>query len=315
MTIVLDTSDIDVVNEAFNGMYSPMRLTALGAEPHVRITRKVLGDVELYRATFSMPFQAEVSPLGAFLFARMLKGTVRYESRDRSSTYGPDDIFLAARPDEPHVVVVDRPDVEFVLLTRDRINKAANAAAGRAVTPVRFTGYRPSSQDAARRWRHCFEFVRLTAATAAGNPLLIESLSGLLASTVLSAFPYNPVFDPTIEDRHDAYPSVVRRAAVFIEENAHRPIGTADIAAAANVSRRAVQSAFRRYLDTSPVDYLRRVRLGYAHQELRSADPADTATVAAVAARWGFTDHSRFNAAYQQLYGVAPSRTSTERHV
>ena len=59
----------------------------------------------------------------------------------------------------------------------------------------------------------------------------------------------------------------------FIEENAHADITVADIAAAASVTVRAIQLAFRRHLDTTPLEYLRRVRLGHAHRDLLAADP------------------------------------------
>ena len=50
----------------------------------------------------------------------------------------------------------------------------------------------------------------------------------------------------------------------------HHP---ADIVAA-HVTIRAVQLAFRRHLDTTPADYLRRVRLDRARHDLIAADPA-----------------------------------------
>jgi len=79
-------------------------------------------------------------------------------------------------------------------------------------------------------------------------------------------------------------------------------------AAAASVTVRAVQLAFRRYLDTTPTGYLRRVRLEHAHRQLIAADPAHE-TITAVAYRWGFSSSSRFGAYYRQAYGVTPNHT------
>jgi AraC-like DNA-binding protein len=114
--------------------------------------------------------------------------------------------------------------------------------------------------------------------------------------------------DTNTEDRHDAHPATLRRAVAFIDENAHRDITPADIAAACFVTIRAVQVAFRRHLDTTPTDYLRRVRLDRAHRDLLAADPSHE-TLTAVALRWGFPSPSRFTAAYRRAYGVTPSRT------
>ncbi len=70
-----------------------------------------------------------------------------------------------------------------------------------------------------------------------------------------------------------------------------------------------MQEAFRRHLDTTPMAYLRRVRLERAHRELQVTDPAAGGTVAEIAARWGFAHHGRFAALYQGCYGHAPSAT------
>ena len=104
----------------------------------------------------------------------------------------------------------------------------------------------------------------------------------------------------------------VGRAVAFIEERARDDIDVADIAAAAFVTIRAVQLAFRRYLGTTPLAYLRRIRLERAHHQLLSADP-DRTTVTAVAADWHFTNPSRFSAYYRDAYGVPPAQTLRQR--
>jgi transcriptional regulator GlxA family with amidase domain len=72
-----------------------------------------------------------------------------------------------------------------------------------------------------------------------------------------------------------------------------------------------VQYTFRRHLDTTPLEYLRRVRLDRAHRDLQRADPA-VDTVTAIAGRWGFTHPGRFSIAYKRMFGTAPSRTLRE---
>ena len=53
----------------------------------------------------------------------------------------------------------------------------------------------------------------------------------------------------------------------------------------------------------------RRIRLERAHAELGDADPAGGLTVRSVARRWGWASHGQFTVAYQQRFGVRPSRT------
>src|SRR5258708_6633263 len=114
--------------------------------------------------------------------------------------------------------------------------------------------------------------------------------------------------DLAAQDRFDSSPATLRRAVAFIDEHAGRPLTVADIAAASFVTVRAVQLAFRRHLDLTPMQYLRRVRLHRAHQDLLAADPARE-SVTAVAYRWKFASASRFTAYYRRIYSVLPSHT------
>jgi len=70
-----------------------------------------------------------------------------------------------------------------------------------------------------------------------------------------------------------------------------------------------VQHAFRRHLDTTPMAYLRAVRLAGARRDLLAADPGDGTTVTAAATRWGFAHQGRFGATYRRAYSESPGRT------
>ncbi|WP_222710323.1 helix-turn-helix transcriptional regulator [Quadrisphaera setariae] len=98
-------------------------------------------------------------------------------------------------------------------------------------------------------------------------------------------------------------------AVAFIEAHTSLPITASDVARAAGVGPRALQLAFHRHLDTTPMTYLRRVRLAGAHRELVAADASAGDTGAAIAHRWGFASQDRFATAYRHEHGVLPSRT------
>ncbi|MEV4130686.1 helix-turn-helix domain-containing protein [Dactylosporangium sp. NPDC049742] len=79
------------------------------------------------------------------------------------------------------------------------------------------------------------------------------------------------------------------------------------------MSAHALQYAFARHHQMSPMQYLRRVRLARAHQDLLDVDPTTGATVTAIAARWGFANHSRFTASHHATCGEPPSTTLRDR--
>jgi transcriptional regulator GlxA family with amidase domain len=93
-----------------------------------------------------------------------------------------------------------------------------------------------------------------------------------------------------------------------MDANATSDIGLSDIADAVHVTPRAVQYMFRRYLEITPLQYLRRLRLHYAHQELLAGDPMHN-TVTDISARWGFAHTGRFAVLYRQTYGQSPHST------
>ncbi|WP_409239812.1 helix-turn-helix domain-containing protein [Streptomyces sp. PA5.6] len=147
---------------------------------------------------------------------------------------------------------------------------------------------------------------------AAISPLINNSTVRLPAAPASAVLPSDAPTGPAPADGRGAHPGTLRRAVTFIEKNAHTDIGIADIAAAAGVTTRAIQLVFRRHLDATPLQYLRRVRLDRAHRELRLAEPT-TQTVTAIAYRWGFSHPGRFAADYRAAYGEPPSHTLRRR--
>ena len=99
----------------------------------------------------------------------------------------------------------------------------------------------------------------------------------------------------------------VRLACQFMRAHAHLDIGLDDIARAASLSNRGLQHAFKRQLDTTPLAYLRAVRLTRAHDELLATPPGPRMTVNEIARRWHFSHHSRFAALYRETYGHYPA--------
>jgi AraC-like DNA-binding protein len=103
-------------------------------------------------------------------------------------------------------------------------------------------------------------------------------------------------------------PRAIRVAIDVIEEEAHLPLTVSSIAARCHVSVRSLQQDFRRYVGTSPMAYLREVRLRRAHRCLLDSDPSTT-SVASVAYHWGFTNLGRFAAAHIARYDEPPVAT------
>lgn len=257
---------------------------------------------------------------------------VDYElSADVRSVVEPEDQLLVCRVDSPTVelgsglVDVDpsRPwltdgrqvwarwdhsaKVRALIFDRSAAQTLARRMSGNDAYRLRVKALAPVGQRAADQWERSYAYLAAAFDQAApGDELILAGLRRHALWATLTAFETG--FGEAIEGAEQPRPATttVRRAIDFIDENAHRDITVDDVAAAVHLSMRGLQYTFRRILDTTPAEQLRRARLDGAHRDLLRGTAS---TVGRVARRWGFAHPSRFAAAYREVYGVAPSET------
>lgn len=91
-------------------------------------------------------------------------------------------------------------------------------------------------------------------------------------------------------------------AVKLMEANVEEPLSFAEIARLVGLSERQLQRLFKQFLNASPRDYYRRVRLGHARDLLRRGSDF----VGDVSARCGFPSACSFSKAYRREFGHAP---------
>lgn len=129
----------------------------------------------------------------------------------------------------------------------------------------------------------------------------LESYTDALVHLILAKLPHDQS-KRLHEPCSPAIPRHLRRAEEFMASYAGQPISIADIATAAGCGARALQLAFRQFRDTTPLAALQEVRLNAVRAALTTTD----APAAAVAREFGFSNASRFRAAFQQRFGEPP---------
>jgi AraC-like DNA-binding protein len=304
------TTDPEVARAAIGEMYIGYRPKVSGSTEDFafEVSRTSAGDLHTDRLVYSMDLAAACDPFDYLLFIFPTAGNITMTWGDQENRLGVGDAGMY-----PVGVPLD---VSLSPLCADFLSlplEAAEAAAAEQddVGDLRFTGVTPVSAAMDRFWRATVGFVthQMEAPDSPlSEPLLRAETRALLGAAVLRTFP-NTTMTADYRSRTGwAGPVALRHAVAFIDAHAGRPITLNDMAGAAATSPRALTNAFARHYDTSPLDYLRRVRLENAHRDLQSADPAET-TVAAVAARWGFAEPGKFSAAHQEAYGEAPGHT------
>lgn len=140
----------------------------------------------------------------------------------------------------------------------------------------------------------------------AGEPVARETFTDLFLQTALSRLHHN--YSARLERSTDtAIPRHVRRAEAFMRASADQPVTMPDVAAAAGCGTATLYAAFRRFRDTTPLAALHRIRLQQVREALQAAD--DGISIRSIARRFGFTNPSRFIAAYGKEFGEQPSET------
>lgn len=269
-----------------------------------------LGGFSVERVRHSMHVVAPGAMFDDLCVIRPISGACRYAS-GREETGGTSLPILAV-PHEALWVEWEDSTVGVLRLDSDEVGEIAAEATGIDQDALRFTSISPRSSVLGRYWDSVVRHVTrdlLPDEELMSSPLVREQAFRQLATALLAVFPNTSQTDAKASGADDAEPAVVRRAVEFIDANAGRDLGIAEIAAACGIGARGLQVAFRRHRDTTPMEYLRRVRMEGAHRDLQAGDPTRGDSVSLIAARWGFTHNGRFAVEYRRSYGRSPSQT------
>lgn len=106
-------------------------------------------------------------------------------------------------------------------------------------------------------------------------------------------------------------PEPVQRAVHFIHSQLEAPIGVADIAASAGISKFHAIRLFREHLGESPTRYLSKLRIRRAAGLLVETD----LTIEEVARHSGYLNGNYFAKAFRKWMGVTPTAFRTDAHL
>ncbi len=302
-----ESRDLAATEDFLVRAYTKMSIGAGDGETaSARIERRWLGEISYDELDLGFSMSYDADPLGRICLCRVHDGTIEENFIDEpTDVFAPGDVTLFSPPELPYSGRVLSARYDLTMFGADLLDRVASTVDG---ARVRLTGHRAVSVDAHQRLDRAISYVRdvVMSDEVAVTPLVASTTESMLAAVVLEAFPTTAAVELTATDRLDAKPELLRRAISFIESSADCDVSVSDIAESVHVTPRALQYMFRKHLDMTPMEYLRRVRLDHAHRDLLRSDPADT-TVSIIAARWGFAHTGRFAAMYRRAYGVNPS--------
>lgn len=311
---VFATEDLDEARDRVARIFCPhlLALEGRGARLTARHHHAPLGAVSLNYVDYGGPVTIEPGALGRFFLIQIpLAGRAEIACGREIVTADPG---LASIPDPrehlamrwqagtPHLIVkIDREALErHVAALLDRpVAQALHFALGFDLTSGRgraFLDYVLMLRDMVDR-----------SDALAGSTLATAEAARLIMTLLLEAQGSN--VSAWLDHRvSPAAPRHVKRAIDYLEACPEAEIDAPTLAALSGTSLRALQEGFRRFKGTTPMGYLRGVRLARVRADLTAPGTADR-SVTDIALRWGFTHLGRFAETYRATYGETPSAT------
>jgi AraC-like DNA-binding protein len=304
--IVVSTHDRAEAAVLLQRSYPQIVLEVGGGDGPFVFRHSSIGDGRIWSSELMLSGSARVTGSfqeGTVTVGEVLSGRLSGEyARMRIDASQP---FL--RPTGPARLALDDAHLRMTSFDEDAFHRAAERY-DREGSRRWLSRSAPSSAAAASAWSWTAAHIQRTMRDphTLANPIVAGELFDLAVRTLLACFA-----ERTVESEGPslaASPKAVRRAVAYLEEHALEPVTVPDVAAAARISVRSLQSLFRHHLGVSPVEHLHAIRLEAARRDLLAGTGED-ATVRAVAERWGFGNSGRFARLYQGRFGERPSDT------
>ncbi|MBN3742038.1 MULTISPECIES: helix-turn-helix domain-containing protein [Burkholderia] len=115
--------------------------------------------------------------------------------------------------------------------------------------------------------------------------------------------------EPSNRLTHACRADIVRRVHDYVIGHPEAPVDVLSLCAQLRVSRRTMQNSFQSVVQTSPLHYVRSLRLSQVRRMLLDTRQAEV-PISDAAARWGFIHLGHFANAYKAQFGELPSTTA-----
>jgi AraC-like DNA-binding protein len=318
---VLHSRDPVAASGALRCLFGPHTLEVVDppADFEVRHRRSPLGSLSLSLLDSTTAIRVVTT--------RRLRHHLVHVALTGSASARIDDAEVTASPERALVVSAGRamdlrltPGSRHLVLSLDRaaLETTLRQTLGRAPDrPLVFDLELDLAEPHVRRWWATLALLRREVEdgpAVAAHPVAERHLQQLLMTELLVATRHSHSAALHVPAQRTApppqpVPPVVRRAVEVIEARAAEPLTVADVAGAVGTGVRSLQHGFRVHLATTPMAYLRRIRLERVRAELLAAAPDTELSVTDAAFRWGFVHPGRFAQAYRAAYGEPPSVT------
>lgn len=312
--LVLETADLLTARDHLSRFLWPHTVIPTARRPQVafRHCSASIGQVSMHALHYGAAVQIEAHPDDSYLFLVLLHGAGTLSQGGFTQPLNPQ-IIRAMNPTGPATMRFVAGEVNLTLrIPSTLLHGWLEETTGQRIpAPVHFE--QPSDPGISnapglRRFLRflCGEFEQ-RATGIVSSPTVCRQLERTLISLVMMELPHN--YSAALDaERTGPAPGYVRNVEQYIRSNADQPLTLRDLAGVAGVSERTLQAGFRRFRQTTPMEYLRDYRLDLAHQGL-VAGAAGGRSVTDIALTCGFNHLGKFAKCYRARFGETPSET------
>lgn len=312
--LVLETADLLAARDHLSRFLWPHSVIPTARRPPVsfRHGSASLGQVSIHALHYGAAVQIEAHPDDSYLFLVLLHGAGTLSQEGFTGPLNPQ-IIRAMNPTGPATMRFLAGEVNLTLripaaLLHAWLGETTGQPASVAVRFAQPADPATGNAPGLRRFLHflCGEFEQREAGIVS-SPTVCRQLERTLVSLVMTELPHN--YSESLDaGRTGPAPVYIRNVEQYIRSNADQSITLRDLAGIAGVSERTLQAGFRRYRQTTPMEYLRDHRLDLAHQGL-TASAVGGRSVTDIALACGFNHLGKFAKCYRARFGETPSET------
>ncbi|PYE25584.1 AraC family transcriptional regulator [Paraburkholderia silvatlantica] len=306
---LFESKDLDETRELISRVMQPHSLVPFGdGGGHSHMDFVKLGRLGIGTIGFGSGMQVDVEAVdGYYLLMFCVSGYAEVKASGRT-IHVDDRQGVIRAPGEPFSAKLS-PQCEQLVLRIDPVALPADVALG----TERNGALMHFASGAMRAWQEQLKLIASSPdllASACGNAHVGEHVESLLVNLLAAG---STEWDASFSSspRKTATPGFVRRAEDLMIASLGSPMQLADLAEAAGVPVRTLCDGFMRFRQTSPMQYLRQVRLERARETILATSAE--VRIAHIALDCGFTHFGRFAQSYKERFGESPSQTGRLR--
>lgn len=307
-------NDRDSIREKVGSIFKPHDLKLIQPSGDVSASMHHVrhGRLSLSRLEYGAPVTIDPGRLESFFLIQIpTHGSAEIDCDGQRFTSTPQCASIIS-PDTPVSMrwAADSPQIALRLDRDDLENHCIQHFGHRLDTPLRLEAAFQLNSPGAGYFLQLLSMLSdalICNAHPIHQPLVLKQFEATLMNALIYGQPNNlqHLMEQSGSERRIS-PYFVKRTEEYIHNHAHEALSVEQLAAHAGVSVRTLFSGFREFRNTSPMAFLRDVRMEKVHEELTRQS---TESVTDIALKWGFAHLGRFSQEYRKRFGELPSAT------